>query len=895
MVTPLYKPLKQNGTSFYAFPGAAEDISAQYQNENYRMYFSKYTLLNFPKEQTDLGGTNSSISYFDFGTFSSIGTPVGSIYGDRVIESLRNYVANHEISLRESRLNNSEYYYDTRALETTSEKIFWKWCKKLNLIDFDPAIPGDEYFDNLNEFQRVSLTDDSYFPEYLWKEREIKEWNISSYYFSTSTSFPNNLELLTQTVTNVRTNDVIELLDFNTGGDLPTEIFGSATWSTVTLRVLDVTLVGSQQKIICDFSTTSGSNILNTGKIRIKYNKLVQYIGDVNGISNVQEANRAYTEVYAHIPDHTGQTPDILFRIIADTNYKPGMIFPIIPSQYQPEIIGAELFSSPIVSNPNEYPGSYYGQFDTPDFTYECQSGDTLRRSGKYYGVSGDINDPVINGSTIDGLTIDFNTSHYVKMNIQDREISTFDQFNALEVNNTPPIDFEFNAILWYYTVEDLDGNRRTNLYGISFLDHPDNNPKTEEISIRFPVYKKLVSNGSQDGTSYAFGLNLNFNIIHDNPQEAYNPQAINSLFGMNLFNETMRRLSSLNESFINILGEQSDLQSEILGIKQLIYSQTDINTINSKISNIESLLKIYSTQQITSSDTVKVKILDTSPSQLQLHNIDTKYSTISKYLTSDMFNINGIIPINITPPENKDFLLHIENNDELDITIPNNNKLKLVISEDIYYKQNMGILITGTDISTQNKKLDIYVTTINPISITSSTPAIETLLIGDIDLPIFYNNVTLQPNSASTWKKFNFEIDFTNNIELISGNYLQFKLNANSLIVGNSIKKGDVLVLNNLFIGTASIFDFSGQYKVESVSGVDISLNVNNNSDFISYASNNYPITIHNPSLSTSILSNNPYLSLNKGYFIDITRISELDNVSLSDKYLIDVRDLQY
>jgi hypothetical protein len=28
---------------------------------------------------------------------------------------------------------------------------------------------------NLTEFQRVSLTDDSYFPEYLWKEREIKD------------------------------------------------------------------------------------------------------------------------------------------------------------------------------------------------------------------------------------------------------------------------------------------------------------------------------------------------------------------------------------------------------------------------------------------------------------------------------------------------------------------------------------------------------------------------------------------------------------------------------------------------------------------------------------------------------------------------------------------------
>ena len=73
--------------------------------------------------------------------------------------------------------------------------------------------------------------------------------------------------------------------------------------------------------------------------------------------------------------------------------------------------------------------------------------------------MSGDINLPIIDGSTIDGVTLDFNTSHYVKMNIIGREITNFDQFNALEVNNQPPQDFEFNAILWFYTVEDLNGN----------------------------------------------------------------------------------------------------------------------------------------------------------------------------------------------------------------------------------------------------------------------------------------------------------------------------------------------------------------------------------------------------------------------------------------------------
>ena len=46
-MTPLFKRLKNTGTTFYAFPGASEDISAAYQNNNYKMYFSKYLLLNF--------------------------------------------------------------------------------------------------------------------------------------------------------------------------------------------------------------------------------------------------------------------------------------------------------------------------------------------------------------------------------------------------------------------------------------------------------------------------------------------------------------------------------------------------------------------------------------------------------------------------------------------------------------------------------------------------------------------------------------------------------------------------------------------------------------------------------------------------------------------------------
>jgi hypothetical protein len=84
MSTPLFKRLKENGTSFYVFPSAAEDISASYQNQNYKMYFSKFALLNFPSQNlVDLGGTQSEYIKFDFATFSTVSQTQLKIFPNR--------------------------------------------------------------------------------------------------------------------------------------------------------------------------------------------------------------------------------------------------------------------------------------------------------------------------------------------------------------------------------------------------------------------------------------------------------------------------------------------------------------------------------------------------------------------------------------------------------------------------------------------------------------------------------------------------------------------------------------------------------------------------------------------------------------------------------------------
>lgn len=889
--TPLYKGLKPNGTSFYAFPGAAEDISASYQNTNYKMYFSKYVLLNFPKQNLSPGTQSRPITFdFDSAFRKSANATPPARYSEQLVESLRNYVANQEVVIRESRMNNSKYYYDTNAPETATEKIFFKWCKKLNIIDFEPAIPGDEYLSNLTEFRSRKINDDTYFPEYLWKEREVIEWDTR--YFYESPDLLNKLEIEFNGLTNFREGDTIRIFNVsnstvleNSGGDM---MYDAELEEGLYTKILSIVPAGATagQRIVVDIDSTLSRQMEFTGQAELVYHRLVQYVGEINGVSNVQEANRSYTEVYAHIPDHTGMTPDILYRTSYDVNYKPNLIFPILPSQYQTEIMGAELFNSPIVSEPQNYPGSYFGHFDTLDFTYETSTGDVIRRSGDYFGVKGDINNPIVTPETIDGIGIDFDPAHYVKMNIANRKATNFEQFNAMEVNNMPPNDFEFNAILWYYTVDDSTGNSKTNLYGISFLDNPSNNTSEDEIGLRFPTYKKLVSNGKHDGSSYAFSLNLNFNIINDNPQETYNPEAINSMFSMNLFNKAMQRLASVNDSFLNILADQGVLRDEINSVKGLIYTQSDLNTINAKIKSLEDLLRLYSTKQITTSGSIEVS---TTGPNIKLESIDPKNYRIEQIRSTDLYNAQGIIPMNISVPKNKTFMIYFINNDEVPLVLPNDDRLTISLSRDLDIKQCVEILISSSQFSSQNKKLNIYInSSVNAVA-GNNTPV---LLMGDIDLPVLYNTSTQRPNSAYLWKEFRFGIDMSSPMTLRSGGYLDIPFKESANLVNNSIYEGDTLQLNNMFLGTSSVYDFSGQYKVSSLIGATssyITLDINSNSAFSTYTSTNaasLPMTIN--SASSTMLSNYPYFSLNKGKKICITRVS--DSSVLSERYALEV-----
>jgi len=881
---PLYKKLKDSGTTFYAFPGVAEDLSATYQNENYTMNFSKFLLLNIPEQVLNSGGTANNPLKMDFeNSFVRSSLTVAPSFSEQLVESLRNYVANHEVVIKETKTGDNEYFYDNNQLSTNTEKIFWKWCKKLNILDLELATPQDEYFDNLDIFSSNNINDDTYFPEFLWKERETNAYRFSSVYETDSLSNSGNIEVQYSGTTNLTVGDTVYFEKISNTN--------LSFLNGLRLDILEVIPAGATQgqRLVFNYGIggtySGGFESESSGVSNLVYDRLVVYVGEITAVNSVQEANRSYTEVYAHIGDHLGQTPDILFRTISDVNYSPNLEFPLLPSQYQPEILGAENFSSPIVNNPSLYPGDQYGQFDNPNFVYETASGDSLRRSGDYYGIFGDVYNIVSDSTNIDGLGIDFDPAHYVKMNIINKEVSTFDEFNALAINNEPPTDFEFNVILWYYTVSDSTGNQSVNLYGITVLDNPINNQNPDLVGIKIPTYKKLVNDGTKDGTSYAFSLNLNFNINDDSIQPSFNPNNVNSLFSFNLFNESMTRLASANNSFNSVIAEHSLLKKEIADIKQLLYTQTDLTTINNKILNLEKLLNLYQTLQLVSSDTIDVSTnLSQSPPVIELNSIDAMYVQVDNIKTTDLYSNSGIIPYNVSVPQNKNFMIKVSNDDEVNFDLPNDDRLTIVLDKDLDYKQGVDIIIDAKDNSTENKKLDVYIT-YNDGS-TNAIPT-ETLVISNIDLPVYFNESTQKTNSAYNWEQVKFKVDLSgvNPITFDTGNILRVPLESN---VG--VLKGDTYIMNNFILGVTLSTNYSSQYLVESVATASnyINLDISSNQELVDYVDTLYtlPYVIHGTAGSS--LGAQPYLSLNKGYKFNITRVSDTETSSLLERYYI-------
>jgi hypothetical protein len=866
MITPLYKPMKKNGTTMYVFPSVSEDKNFETQNDNYKMYLSHFVLVNFPKQVID--------KTFDFeNSFEQNNTSIAPpTFKDALVESLRNYVANHESVIRNSKINNTEYYYDTFEPATTTEKIFWKWCKRLNLINLEVADPINEYFGANPKYNNNGPNGNvTHFREHLWKERSTKIYDALNVSFSTpATTIPAILPSLNPGMqfitiqltasTTFKPGDFIilnkELIDniipglgYSSTQSL-LQVIGLAT--NVTLNDTIIVEVDSGV-LISGLGTISELEMYNS------YQQFVQFISEIGGLNNVQLPDKSYTETFAYISHQHGQIPYALWNIMDDNNYKPNLEFPILPSEIQAEIQGGENPNNPILTNPSNFPGDIWGQFDTSGFLYKTETGNVNKRDGYYYGVSA-LNNisptykyPDFDGSRIDGLSLNLNIDDYAQPVSYIYPIETFNEYCATSFNNIAPKDFEFNAILWYYTIEDVTGNNTisaTNLYGVEFLDTPENDLLFAKTKI--PGIRKLVSNGFQDGNSFTFSLDTNITIDSDVSAPTFDPDKVYSLFGMELFYEALTRITYFNDQLSYFVNSNLELNSKVEGLTGLVYTQQNLESVRARMDNIENLLNIYSTLQIGDSDTITAT-LDTSsnPPLVRLTSIDKQYGYVYQFDTKNMYteftNINTLTQVNkvekiIPVVSGKDFLTVVNNNDNsvpafvYDPTVLQ-DKLSLVIEKDLFYKQKIDILfipkINSDLISITNpvnhpindKKLELY---INYNDGTSNINIKQ--LLGEFSLPVLKNRVGLniydEPyvglNTIPSWNIRNiYYSKYSTNDRIFS-----FVVEDDLIAKVNALDRSFVDILSRIYIDNflleenpitpgGTFMDLSSQYEV--------------------------------------------------------------------------------
>ena len=877
MGTPLYKFMKNRGTSFYAFPSAASDFNLANYNDFYKINFNKFVLLNIPvrnetkKILTFVPKANDGTASF-YSTDPNYTLPTK--FADQLIESLRNYVSNYDTAEHESRINNNTDFYNIAERYTPTEHIFWKWCRKLNLIDLEPAVHKVDWDKNLSDFDNPNANTASnpdYFRKYLWKEREIITYKIVEVLESGDYSYggQNTPRLLINDIAKFKDGDLIMF----TG---TTAVSGITTGQTYTIG--QVVSTGSSTYIWLDIPYSGLGGNPNPANFYgfLAYHRFIQYIGEINQITNVQTASRIGQEITAYVPHHVGQSPTVLFGTRDNTNYYPNLELPILAAETQDAIYGAESLNNPIVTNPNDYPGSWYGQFDTADQTYLCSNGDRLRYQGEYYGIlltnnTGLNGDGYIekltdfNSDNIDGVFMDFDRDHYYKMNIPNLEVNNFDEFNSISIEGNAPSDFDFNAILWYYELVEQDQNNNissyTNLYGIEFLNNPNNDD--DAVDDLITPYHKLVTNGEHDGLSYMFNLNVHYNIDNDVLPLTYDPTTIYNMFGFDMYNEMMKKMYQVNENFVNIIEEFIRINQDIQQMKTIIYSQTDIDELKSKMNNMEELLKLYQTNQFIDSDTAKLSVDNSGVyPMLRFDVVGVEYDEIKTINTTEIYNYNFTntgasypIPLSFT---NKMLLDIINDNVSTD-----SGNVVLMFDRELRYKQQLDIIIEPKYAQFSQRLYINMLFDLNNVK--------QEINMFNIDLPIDVVQFNVLQPSGSTFTNSHFtnENIRVNTTDVFTGASWCSTGFTNLALTEDMFRSGDTVYVQNMYFKdmNGQVVDYSGAYKILDKTGIDIIIDMKA-----------YGFTA----------MQDPMVSYYRGVEVSILRVDGTNTTSFTDRYKI-------
>jgi hypothetical protein len=337
------------------------------------------------------------------------------------------------------------------------------------------------------------------------------------------------------------------------------------------------------------------------------YNRVVQYIGNLDIVNSVKNNNNTYSEVYVYVPTKDGNTPTVLFKNDLDVNYYPDYAWTNNPADplnddylqgraydelnpsgltnlaiFDDAVIGAPSATYSQTSNGGTGTGNWYAPRATATtyFSDSTFTDPTALILTKTY----DSATQTYVRTKLDSVGIDFDPDSYQQI-VSDPAISTIEEFNSTSAAE----DFDFNCVLIYYDVYDPANpiDSATNLYGVLFLD---------DVQIAganiysIPVLKKYKPNivTKLNGNSYGFKINLKFDVDID---QTGVEQAINdySPFSLSMFMDSMNVLQDASSTLNNTASIYASLEQRVASLENLTLTSNTIFNLNKRIDSLES------------------------------------------------------------------------------------------------------------------------------------------------------------------------------------------------------------------------------------------------------------------------------------------------------------------
>jgi hypothetical protein len=443
-----------------------------------------------------------------------------------------------------------------------------------------------------------------------------------------------------------------------------------------TVTVVDSLPVTQKRYVEGDPSGGTGSYGL-TGST---YNRVVQYIGNLDIVNSVKNNNNTYSEVYVHVPTKDGNTPTVLFKNVVDSNYYPDYQWTNSPSDpldteyltgraydelnpsgltnlaiFDDDVLGSPTVTFEDTSDGATGDGNWYSPRDTAN-TYFSDSSftDTTSQilSKSYSGATGGAGFQKYVRTRLDSIGIDFDPDSY-KQVVDDASISTIEEFNSTSISE----DFDFNCVLIYYDVYDpaVPSDSATNLYGVLFLDDVQS-VGSDIYSI--PAFKKFKPNvvSKLNGNSYGLKLNIKFDVDID---QTGVEQAINdySPFSLTMFMDAMNVLQDASSTLNNSASTYTQLENRVSNLENLTLSTDTTANLDRRIASLESS---YASNQALFNNTQAVMSLINQNYELIRAIVNNETSVEISYNLDGIKQGSGVIVDRSVPDQ---------------VTISNNNQ----------------------------------------------------------------------------------------------------------------------------------------------------------------------------------------------------------------------------